>query len=504
MNKLETMNSMFELSQRYMLNFHEISSSSLSVFSVMLSQFERMLNEEARGDACICELVNDLRRFRFYVTASPLPFINSQDQLDRLKLKRLAIQCGLLFPNLKEATIKLVDASIAVIESNEKPILDFLNDRVQDGVYTGLVVKVAKNVDLVSRIIRESLSSSVTVVSPLALKQGAFFEQIIIVGPPHWYPEHLYNCPRARSIDTVTYAWQQWSHNTSPHLSGGDSRLSTLYAGCTVTEQKNITKSTNKIAIDQIDRNYLVLEESILRTSSNHEKPNQVAATLVALAGGKCIFFEKHTISNIWVLAFNQEEKVTRLPVQQLDTECYLLIRTGTERDVIHLIADKLLGVEAPSIRNRHSEWKKGLQKLVYKYGHDRVIRELRKKGSSRANYINLRNWMSEDNIKPRDREDFSAIINILKYGERETSLWKEAEILAKCHLQAGTAIRQQLLKVVNQADLSKLELEHTMVFPLPGAEEASFTSFKVEYIFNKDFYVEEHKTRILLDLEGA
>lgn len=502
MNKLEHMNRVFDLSQGYMLNFHEIMSNSLSAFSGMLSKFERILNEEAREDEFIRDFVNDLRRFRFYVTASVLPFSNFQDQFDQMNLKNLARKCGLMFPDLKESAIRLVEAGIAVVESNEKPGFDFISRQVQAGRNTGLVIKVANNVDLVNRMIQESLSASITVVSPLALKNGAIFEHLIIVGAPHWYPEYLYNSPRARLIDSVAYEWQLWKNSNNHHFSGENSRVSSLYDGCTVTEQKRHFKAADKIIIENVQTNYMALEQSIYRRSGKPEEQSQVPATLVALAGGKYIFLEKHTISNIWVLTFNQEEKVIRLPVQQLDTECYILIRTGTERDVIQNIADQILGEKAVSMRERHVEWKKGLQKLVYKYGYDPVIRALRKNGSSKANHMNLRNWMSLDSIKPRDRQDFTSIIKILKYNDREKDLWREAEILARGHLQAGATIRQQLLNVVNKADLSKLELERTIIFPLPSAEDVSFTAFKVEYIGTNDFYVDEHRTRTLLNLK--
>jgi hypothetical protein len=504
MKNLEAMNNMFELSQHYRLTFHEISSNSLSEFSFMLSYFERVLDEDAKRDGFVCEFVDDLRKFRFNVTASPLPFSYSKENLERIKLKRLAKQCGLLFPDLKEMAIKLVDTSLVISESSEKPILDFLEKQVKNDVNTALVVKVANNVDLFIRIIRENIAAPITIVSPLALKQGEFFEEIFIVGPPYWYPEHLYNSPRARSINSVTYTWQNSSYNRRHHLNGGEFSLSTLYTGCTFVEHKNNIKDSPKIDINQIESDFAGIEELIYKSSNRSDELNQVAATLVVLAGRKCMFFENHTIRNIWAISFKQGVKVTQLPIQQLDSECYLLIRTGTERDVMKIIADELLGVQAPTIRERHSEWKRGLQKVVYKYGYKIVIRELRKRGSSRANYVNLRNWMSEDHIKPREREDFSAIINILKYGEREKALWKEAEVLANCHLQAGSVIRKRLLEVVNNANLSKLELENTMVFPLPGAEEASFTAFKIEYIGKKEFYVDEHSTRTLLDLEGV
>ncbi|WP_435165127.1 DUF7764 domain-containing protein [Paenibacillus glycanilyticus] len=502
MRTLNYINQLFAISNEYTLRFHELSFKSLFQFSLLLSQFERTLESEIRQDILINELISELRRYRFFLMASPLSPHYSKDRFNLIKINDLIKKCTLFFPESKDLLHTLLNALVTVVESKDEPVLNFLKGLIQQDVKTGLVVKVSQSVDLYNRVLAETFSNSIKVVSPLALKNGQIYEQLFIIGPPHWYPDHLYHSPRSPLIDTVIYDWQAWSFDKASHLRGGDSNL---YSGAAVIKSsKTHFKQNNKIEVDLLKTDYSGIEENFNRALGEQKAPNKVSTTLVVVSGGKAVFFENHTLDNIWVLQLDEEEKVKRLPVQAINTDCYLLIRTGTGKDLIHLIADEQLGERSFEIRNRHNNWKKQLQSEVYRQGYDGVIQQLRKNGSTRANTTNLRNWMSEDNIKPQKRNDFTAIIKFLKYEEQESSLWEEAEILAKHHIRAGNIIRQQLLEVVSCTDLSKLELETKILFPLPGSNSASFTAFKVEYISRKVFFVDQHQTRNLLQLDGV
>lgn len=85
-----------------------------------------------------------------------------------------------------------------------------------------------------------------------------------------------------------------------------------------------------------------------------------VGAKLIGLADAKGIFFEDHSIKNIWTISMQSKEPILKCSVNELDTDSYLLIRTGTGRDYIQIKADEFIGNRAEKIRHRHYVWKKG------------------------------------------------------------------------------------------------------------------------------------------------
>lgn len=241
--------------------------------------------------------------------------------------------------------------------------------------------------------------------------------------------------------------------------------------------------------------------EKTLSARLKHTTSDSVKAKLVGLTDMKGIFFEDHSIKNIWTISLQSEEQVTKCSINKLDTDSYLLIRTGTGRDIIQIKADEYLGKRAAKIRHRHSIWKKRLHNYTTKYAAERICRYLRRHGGIRANEVNLRNWISNDYIKPREYKDFLAIMKLVKLEEHAEKLWKEADELFRAHQRAGTVIRNLIIQEINKSNLGKLEIEQKMTFGLPDAENATFTAYKIEYVSQVVYQVQPQQLRNLIDL---
>ncbi|MGO4548292.1 hypothetical protein AB4Z29_26235 [Paenibacillus sp. 2TAB23] len=503
MNTLASVNKIFELTNNYNLRFHEISSEPLAKYSLSLKTLEYKVFNLDEGDNLLSDLLTHFRKFRYVLSASPLPFSAHSDQINEKDLSRLSRQCQLMYPGLKDDIDTVMKNYEVLRTSTEKPVLEYLRTTFKDKIATGLVLKTSSNLNAVEEALKRTFISinSFSVVTPSRLKKELFFDRLIILGPTYWYPDYIFHCPRSQTIENIYYDWQLYRTPRMEYFTKSEFKISTLHQGCKI----NVNKSTGPASPEIIEISDQIIDyknvEKNLSEKSVLITPECVNAKLVGLTDAKGMLFEDHSLKNIWTVSLQSDEQVSKCSINELDTDCYLLIRTGTGRDYIQVKADEFLGIKAVKIRERHSAWKKRLRKYTGKYHSDKICRYLRSHGGVRANETNLRNWASDDNIKPREYNDFLAIMKLIKLEEHAEKLWKEADGLFRAHQRAGTVIRNLLIQEIKKSNLSKLELEQKMTFSLPDAENATFTAYKIEYISKNVYQVQPHQLRGLIDL---
>lgn len=499
---LSRVNKLFELASNYNLRFHEVSSKPLAEYSLSLKKLEyRILNQD-EGDILLNDLLTHFRKFRFILSASPLPFSAHSELINSKDLNRLSRQCQLMYQDLKKDIDTVLETYEALRNSPENPVLDFLRENFKDKRSTGLVLKTASDLNAIEEVLKRTFlwDKSFSVVTPSKLKKSFFFDRLIILGPTYWYPDYLFHCPRSSSIEIILYDWQSYHTPKMEYFTKSHSPISSLLQGCNIHMRNTIDIDYRELieVSDQII-DYKKIEKSLANRPALTAK-EYVSAKLIGLADAKGIFFEDHSIKNIWTISMQSKEPILKCSVNELDTDSYLLIRTGTGRDYIQIKADEFIGNRAGKMRHRHYVWKKRVRKYTAKYPAEKICFYLRKHGGTRVNKINLRNWASDDNIKPREYNDFLALMKLVKFEEHAEKLWKEAEDLFRAHHRAGMVIRKLLIQEINKSNLGKLELEQKMTFRLPDSEDATFTAYKIEYISQNVFQVEPHQLRALID----
>lgn len=504
MNTLAGVNKIFALTNNYNLRFHEISSEALTKYSLSLKKLEFKVFNLDEGDILLNDLLTHLRKFRYILSASPLPFSAHIEQFNEKDLNKLSRQCQLMYPGLKEDIDTVLKNYDKLRASPEKPVLEYLQKSFRDKISTGLVLKSASDLNAVEEALKRTFITNniFSVVTPSRLKKELFFDRLIILGPTYWYPDYIFHCPRSQTIENIYYDWQLYRAPRMEYFTKSEFKVSTLHQGCKI----NVNESTGSgppeiIEISDQIIDYKNVEKSLSAKKTVLITPECVNARLIGLTDAKGILFEDHSLKNIWTISLQSDEQVSKCSVNELDTDCYLLIRTSTGRDYIQLKADEFLGIKAAKIRQRHSAWKKRLRNYTSKYNPEKICRFLRRHGGIRANETNLRNWASDDNIKPREYNDFLALMKLLKLEDHAGKLWKEADDLFRAHQRAGTVIRNLLIQEIKKSNLSKLELEQKMTFSLPDAENATFTAYKVEYISKSVYQVHPHQLRELIDL---
>ncbi|WP_340019367.1 hypothetical protein [Paenibacillus sp. FSL H3-0457] len=503
MNSLTNVNKLFEMTNNYYLRFNEISSKPLAEYALSLKVLEYKVHNLDESDILLLDLLTLLRKFRFILSASPLPFSSHKEIINGRELTRLSIQCKLMYPSLKYDIDTVMDNYRVLHNSSEKPVLEYLRSNFNDKIATGLVIKTASDLNAIEEVLKRTFitHNTFTIVTPSKLKKDNFYNRLIILGPTYWYPDFVFNCPRSQTIEIISYDWQLFRAPKMQYFIESESKISTLNHGCDIfVNKRNESPLTEIIEVNDQIVDYKKVEKT-LSARLKHTTSDSVKAKLVGLTDMKGIFFEDHSIKNIWTISLQSEEQVTKCSINKLDTDSYLLIRTGTGRDIIQIKADEYLGKRAAKIRHRHSIWKKRLHNYTTKYAAERICRYLRRHGGIRANEVNLRNWISNDYIKPREYKDFLAIMKLVKLEEHAEKLWKEADELFRAHQRAGTVIRNLIIQEINKSNLGKLEIEQKMTFGLPDAENATFTAYKIEYVSQVVYQVQPQQLRNLIDL---
>lgn len=500
MKSLSTANKVFEMSDKFIIRAHNVSSKELSEFSMSLKSLEDKIAVMEVDDLLLNDLVTSLRRFRFRLSASPLPFSTHREFANDMELERLVQICKLQFTDLSTELEALMKQYKTLCNSNERPMLDYIYNNFNDKTTTGLIVKLVDSLEALNETLKQTflLRNTFTIVTPSKLKKKVFFDRLIVLGPIYWYPDHIFNSPRSRNIEIISYDWQVFKHPNMEYLIDSKHKVSTVLRGCTI--QRNISPQNVKIEISDQIVDYKKIESN-LTEKIKLTTPEFVGAKFVGLTDAKGIFFENHSIKNIWTLSLNKDALISRCSLNELETDSYLLVRTGSGKDIVQMKANEILGDRSEKLREHQLIWKKRLRKILKKYPIDRICRYLTKHGGIHANEINLKNWASDDSIRPREYNDFLALMKLVKLEKYATKLWQEASLLLKAHIKAGKIIRKMLLDEIQKVNIDKLELEQKMVFRLPDSDDATLTAYKIQYISSKIYNVEPSQVRVLIDL---
>ena len=169
------------------------------------------------------------------------------------------------------------------------------------------------------------------------------------------------------------------------------------------------------------------------------------------------------------------------VPLNDLRAGTYVILRTGGGGDYIVAEADlHFLGERASEVRAAQQRWKSLLREKVTKTSLIEVSLQLIEMGSSTADEMNVRNYMSPRSIRTRSPEDFRAIMRVVGLGDDWERYWDMMGEIDNAHRHAGHRIRKQLLKRLVELDLNELERIGYMEMTLPGVDAGSLSVFRV------------------------
>jgi hypothetical protein len=229
-----------------------------------------------------------------------------------------------------------------------------------------------------------------------------------------------------------------------------------------------------------------LLQEIVHRANAVNAAGSQrhdlIRALPVALEGGRAVFLDAEDGATVLVLdlAERGKSRVRRIPTADIEEGVFVLLRAGGGGDYVLPVADAVLGRRATECRKLQRDWKTRLRAQVEVHGLFETSIALLEHGGVRAEEGNVRRWMWDRNIRPREYADFLAIMRLTGLDADVTRYWNTMALIERAHIKAGQLIRRMLLEQVMKSDLTELERIGSMEFDLPGTGTGRMVAFRV------------------------
>ena len=496
---LDSVDAIYDCARLAEMEVHNVDHAEFHSFCLSLKAFERSLGEMARDDYWR-PFLRSLKRYRFDISSTPLPFKYAMGQNSDLAelLRRQLAHCHSIYPQFADQAFELIDRVLALQDSPPNPTLKASVDisECSEGDLA-ILIKEPRLVPPVEQFLREELSiGTMEVISTSQLKGHFCYSNLVVIGPARWYEDYVFQSPRARRIHLVKYRWitdvfpsrevftGSQKHSIPGSVDFGDV-VSTSSSGRPVSSGDSLTPEDFLPSIDWDDVLRIMSTRAVGPSGHMDGDEEYATARLFQLEGEIVVPLDSAEGSIATVLDLSEEEAnpVRRIPVTNIEPGMFLLMRKGGGGEYIISVADRILGELADRARELQRGWKNHLRRKVREDGLLQVIRELKRHGSRRANQANVRNWQSYRSIKTEDHRDFRAVMELTGLADSFDDYWKTMTLIDSAHRKAGQFIRRQLLAQVRMADFHVLEKLGQMDFDLHRDAGVNLTAIRVKSI---------------------
>ena len=481
---IEATNDVFDCSKKATISWQSISFSEFQLFTHAV---QRLLNAVGSldEDDYWFKLLSQIRRFRFDAIAAPLSEDWLQSELHNLigRLQKDLGNFSASHPDAKEYYLQLLRISENIQATKLSRLLTSLLSEFSGIKHSDEIALVVCATRLISGTEQGLLSvgvQNVEVTSPSFLREDICLGKIFVIGPTRWFPDYIFTAPRAKEIQVVKYSWlrDSWKHRPV-FLLPMKQKMSKLMQAMIDDPYDDSDYSPEELLPPTFD--FSGIKKQVAEEGAGHHEMEYVKARLFLLEEGWAVFLEDEETSTAHVIDLSDKSNpVKKIKASEIEPGMYVLLRTGGGGDFIVPVADQIMGEQGRKARQFQRTWKKLLRSIVISEGSSRVIKMLLDLGSVRANPNNLRNWMSERNIRTEAREDFDAIMKLISLEKESNDYWKTMEIIDSAHRRAGFQIKQMLLDQVQKSDLKTLKRTGKMVFELAGESNISITAFQI------------------------
>lgn len=497
------------------LEKHLVGFPLFSRFCFALRRIERAIGEHAE-DEYWRPFLRQLRRYRFELTAAPLPgnHLRLVGALDLPTLRAGLRQCHQVYPQLAQEAQAVLELAEEMSRSEANPMADFLlaSNLWRTSGEVALLIKAAALLPLVEQeLVSYPNLNRLSVLSVHQVKSTSTYERLIVLGPGHWYPESVFLVPRAREVVVAHYKWIWDTWNPTPIFPTTDASQETISKFHTweLADEGVEESPTSSVAdtgtdddlladvelLPVIDWKQLAVAHRAVPAAHDSAIQEVVEARLVLLEGDWSVFLDAEEGSSTLVidLEAEDEERVRRVPVMELVPGMYVLQREGGGGDLIVTLADRILGREADRVRTLQATWKSKLRSQVAQVSLAGVRRALQQAGSPLASEANIRHWMAERSIRTHDYQDFAAIMAVVGMAPQASECWQAMGALHRAHKRAGHEIRKRLLRLVATADLAALERQGRMHFELKDVPSGGLTAWRVNDLAPEPIPISSH-----------
>jgi hypothetical protein len=424
-------------------------------------------------------IARSIRRIRWDLHTVPLPPSDPYLELGR-RIEELSGWLKVGAQIAQAQTTDDIEGAVGVLRSivasTSSPLADAVADAVRASRGSGvLLLRQSPSVEAV-RLWLVAGGIEGEVITPEQLRQLPPTNRIVACGPFSWYPPQLLVAPRAEEVWFVHHGWLRDDEVAAGSL---DRRANGV--GRMIQPTGAAWVPTNPIRaaeiVPAIDWDTLVSVPS----AGSSEEADAVRAGVFLLADDLRVFIEADEGPSIFTVDPDAPagHRVRRAPTRSVGAGDYLLLRTARGADdFIRTAADQLLGNDAAQLRALQEEWKAALSERVQKVGIVGGLRELKARG---IRALNLRYWLSPDNIRTADPRDFKILMEYAGLRDRVGEMWSAMERIDNMHREAGQRIRALLEDEVERGDLTRLRQRGRLDVDLGAAGAGSLSICRVE-----------------------
>jgi hypothetical protein len=507
-----------KLYQNY-TNLYQIKFEN-KYLSTISSKISKLLSSlgDLRELAFWPELSSALKRFRFDLTTTPIPFSSAELLSEKLRTSlKTALNSASQFPEQIQL-VNEINYLINNLPSEDHPFMTWLNSdmlNMQAIDSFAICLPNAKNVFIVEEFFRQEgglFDSKCEIVNPRQLKELRFYDRIVFCGSiklfsenPFSDYEYVWRSPRAINLYFLSFSWIKEDFKPTPSLDVQPNRIALNEFDQHIPDsgyQKiidDIVFESNPISFDEYNFSPVnVLGEKLHESSTDrYTSVSDCECRIVSLDDGCFLYKDIESYSHI--VNFQTETEVVKISNRRLEPGQPLIVRTEGSDDSISAVADMLLGKHAEAVRAMQNEWKIAFRRRLFSYNClSDVQAELLELGSMIANESNIRNWSKEETIKPKDYKDFEAIMRFAGTDERSEDYWENAKLIFRMHIKAGREISKLLRSRITSASLDEFVKYGKIEVDLPNIA-GKLSVIHIEAVSDKKYIISSNAVNKLM-----
>lgn len=329
-----------------------------------------------------------------------------------------------------------------------------------------LLVSRPDHMDRLSRLI-ESLGPRIEVCTPHSIPPTTFYDRLICTSWPGTPAlRQVLASFAAPTVSLLSYPFEaRWMRQFRGRigqrtLPNGLSRRELQQLLSTVAGEGSLPAEDTESAKDSPVSDGLseitVIEERMRVIRKGHATPVSTDPTLVA---ARYVGFHGATyayltptrgVSVVTDLIRAHADPVEEIPertISALQVGDFVVFPEGGDKDLLHVLADRMLGERAPRLRGLAARWRDALRNSGLSAAEfQRRARELHES----RHILTIRNWFSDEvQIGPRSVDDLTLIALVTEDRQLDsdrTRVWEAISELRGMHLSAGVRLRDVLM----------------------------------------------------------
>ena len=463
------------------VNIYKCNVSVINNIRKLSYQFFNSLNDE-KYEIFWSRILRIIRNFEFNTQIYPLKsnheLLIAKESLLELKGYESAIQES--YQSYYNSYVKLIKTISQFIEvenpTYENCFKDIIKHLVKNENYNiACVLYRLSEIDAIEEYFHNNdevrdIMQYVEFVSYSSIKRE-LYDAVIIIGPTTIYPGSIINSPRANEFYSMSYNWNKSHMEPIKHYDKSEYNEPSIDLKTIIYGQEEAIPLDDDVVEDLFDDIAININSIKNKISRDGTKTDyNVKARTVFLDNGKHLFLDEITKkyivnSNLHISGdIEIDEILEHLHPKDMSNGMFLTYRDSSSGDYIEAYADHIMGTNASKCREMLQKWKIILrEKAETKETIEMALEIIECGGNNTVKETNVRNWMSDEHIAPKNPENLRAILKYCDLADEADILIKNALYIRSIHKKAGQQIRHELTEALKNLDYDDLEKAGTL-----------------------------------------